>query len=167
MDTDILVKTEFIISVLINIEKISDIDFLIFFISKIQSIFENEYTIDNFNLIVRIFKTILLEIQEKYIQKHFLNLIKFFVKKFFLVYEKDKDYAFVIINFSYEYIIEDFNLISNILKNNNENNFFMDFLNYLLKHIFEPLTFSVTSHNKNNPDYKNIFYKNYDKVYKL
>lgn len=110
-----------------------------------------------------------MQLQEKYIQKHFLNLIKFFVKKFFLVYEKEKDYAYVVANFTYEYIIEDFNLISNILKNNNENNFFMDFLNYLLKHIFEPLTFSSANnhYSKKEPDYKNIFYVNFHKVNKI
>ncbi len=72
--------------------------------------------------------------------------------------------------FIYDYLIEDFNHISRILKKNNEKNFWTDFFNYLIRQVFEnvyPISEDVsinTIKSNCNKDYKLIFFKNFDKV---
>lgn len=76
-------------------------------------------------------------------------------------------------NFTYDYIIEDFHLISRILKRNNENNFWTDFFNYLIRQIFDNEFGNYESNADESvgtvksicyKDYKLIFFQNFDKV---
>lgn len=176
-DNDIIVKTEFIISALFNINKLSDADLLNPVINKIQNLFEGDYFFsitETFPSIVKVFRVIIEQISKFFIfQKNFINCIKYYIKRFFIVYEKDKDNTFFNQqNYPYDYLIEDFNNISKILKSNNENNFCIDFFNYLIKQIFDQgnnlvQNTSSTSLNitKIGPsDYKSIFFENLDKV---
>jgi hypothetical protein len=108
--------------------------------------------------------------------KNFASLIKFYLKRYFIIYEKDKENQNLQTH-PFEYLIEDFTIISSLLKGNAENNFWTDFFTYLIKHIFDSphsiyanYTSNSLSHSKSpylNIDYKMIFYENFDKVNKF
>ena len=76
-------------------------------------------------------------------------------------------------NFSFDYLIEDFHLISKILKRQNENNFGTDFFNYLFRQVFENIYYfsenledvSINAIKQDSiKDYKLIFFRNFDNV---
>ncbi len=89
-----------------------------------------------------------------------------------MLFEKDNSHQ-TENEFIYDYLIEDFDLISRILKKNNENNFCTDFFNYLIRQVFDNVYFqsedngdaSVNTMKSNcNKDYKLIFFQNFNKV---
>ena len=89
-----------------------------------------------------------------------------------MVFEKDSNDQNET-NFNFDYLIEDFHLISKILKRQNENNFWTDFFNYLVRQVFENIyylseNFEDVSINTIKQDlikdYKLIFFGNLDDV---
>ena len=138
---------------------------------------ESDYNASkNFECVCKVFRTIVSYIQNlPQYQKYFLDLIKVYLKKYFIVFEKENTQN-IEREFIYDYLIEDFDYISRILKKNNENNFWTDFFNYLIRQVFENV-YPISEDNQDvsintiksncNKDYKLIFFKNFDKVYSI
>jgi hypothetical protein len=176
-DNDIIVKTELTVSCLLNITKLSEADLLNSLILKIQNLFEGDYFFcinETFPSIIKVFRMIIEQLNKSLnlinLSKMFINPLKYYLKRFFILYEKDKDNTFFNQqSYPYDYIVEDFHLISNVLKAAGENNFWIDFFNYLIKQIFDnSLTVQNTStlslNSRTGIDYKTIFFENLDKV---
>ncbi len=167
-ENDIIIKSEFIISVLINIEKFTDSDFIQKYVPVLMYFFEVDYhATKHFDYVVKVFRAIIKYSQNYQTHRHFIEVIKYYLNKFFLVYDKSD-----LPVFPYEYIIEDFHLISKILKINGENNLWTDFYNYMLRQVFEngekcDLSLSATNSNNGTIDYKLIFFQNIEKVFSL
>jgi hypothetical protein len=169
------------ISLIENLYKFSDTDFISDVVCKIQKFFESEhYNSENFKFAIKVFRKCIKHGQET---NSLVPIIKSFIKRYFMLFENGSSNQLILqnntqvyANLTYDYLIEDFSKISRLLKLNNENNFLTDFFNYLLKTLFEnsgsnslvlsksrDFTFSFNE----NIDYKTIFYKNLHKFFKV
>lgn len=129
-------NSECIVSILVNLNKMPHLSALCF--NKIVEILERDYSVSNFPYIKKIFEHLVKAIMYWCnLEKKMMNAIKQFLKRYFMVYEKDKDHDFVINNFGYEYIIENCHRIFLILINNSETNFKIDFVTYVIKQVFD------------------------------
>jgi hypothetical protein len=170
-ESDVIAKSEFLISLILNIDKIFQIDYIQKIILKTMNFLDNDYNADkHFNSVCKVFRTVVSHLQNfPQYQKYFIEIIKVYLKKYFMLFEKDFSNS-IENNFSYDYLIEDFHLISKILRKQNENNFWTDFFNYIMRRIFEN-NFSefgdvsqTTIKSNCNRDYKLIFFNNFEKV---
>lgn len=137
---------------------------------RIQILFEKEVNVENFSLV----KNIFLQIVDSFfnddnnniaISNTFKDIVisfKYFLKRFFISYERDKDHENNNV-FNFSYIVENTHKIYSFLKNNKENNFKIDFVTYLLKQIFENKEISDLESFK----YQKLFYENLHLVNKL
>jgi hypothetical protein len=166
------------VSILLNLSKLTDTEFLEKFANKIQQFFElNLKTTESFEEVIKVFKTLIISI--KNIQstsnfysnfpniKNFGNLVKFYLKRFFLLHDKDK--LFLTFSLPCDYILQDFNIICNILKSNGDKVFWLDCFNYLIKQISDPINAVVNNAQiiSSTPPQENIkliFFENIDKV---
>jgi hypothetical protein len=153
-------------------------------INRILFLFENNDHITNdLNSLIKVFTTLIHQLKNHvFIQKQFVCLIKTFLKKTFLNYDSLNTQQ--IMNYPYDYIIEDFDQIATILLNNGENNFNVDLITFLNKQIFDQPINNNTCKNTSslnsstvsnisylrrnssvgNIDYKQIFMENLHKV---
>jgi hypothetical protein len=148
------------VSILLNLSKFTDPEFLETFANKIHTFFENDFkTSDAFEDVIKVFRVLIKSIKDinnkittnNHNQmnfpniKNFSSLVKFYLKRFFLIYDKDKYLQSFCLPI--DYILEDFNILSNILKSNGDKNFWIDCFNFLIKQISE------TNTNKTGDNY--------------
>lgn len=167
-DDDMVVKSETIISILLNIDKfITDLDqeFIEEFVKTIHYLFEVDYlTSERFKFVKKVFDCLVKKIYDNSItSKDFHNLVKIYLKKYFLNYDNYSNNSLLSLSsgnsqiiYSYNNIIENFHLIATNLKNFGENNLFTDLFTYLVKQVTES-----TNEEKSHIE---IFYEHLDKV---
>ena len=133
-------------------DKLTSSEFIELISETAQSLFETDYNnIDtkNFECLVSVFKVIVNETINinSAERKNIVKLIKIFLKRFFLLYDKEEksNHHSCQSIFRCEFIIEEIDKISNFLKTCGENNFWTDCFTYLIKLTFDSSYSNLTS----------------------
>jgi hypothetical protein len=175
-EKDTFLVCECLNSLFMNYDKIIYKDLVTKINKKLSDIFEEEYSliVDNFEHIKKVFITLVEMLYNRVdVDKKYIQIIKAYIRRYFIVYEKDKNYTFVIKNFKYDYLLDNIDKIGKILNENNENNFNVDLLTYIIKNIFESPRNSLSTEDlydnrkestENMTIYSKIFYTNLHKV---
>jgi hypothetical protein len=127
---------------------------------------EFSYFLEFFESVKIIFDTILNICQNGFV-KSFADIVKNYLKKYFMVYEKDAGYDYITTNIPFDYIIEQVDKIITVLQLANDNNFKTDFVIYIIKNIHEreENIYIIKYEKFNEIDYKKIYYKNIHKFF--
>jgi len=140
-----VIKCEILISIIKNILKFKDKEFIIFLNNKISDFFEINFTKDNKIYRDKLFFTLIEEIANQSIEdKFYSNLIKNLIKKYVLIYDRDittspgeihKNVKIEKINL--ENILENIVDINKVFRFHNENNLMTDFIAYLIRNLYD------------------------------
>ncbi len=144
-ENDLVIKCEILISIIKNILKFKDKEFIIFLNNKISDFFEINFTKDNKIYRDKLFFTLIEEIANQSIEdKFYSNLIKNLIKKYVLIYDRDittspgeihKNVKIEKINL--ENILENIVDINKVFRFHNENNLMTDFIAYLIRNLYD------------------------------
>lgn len=141
-EDDIIIKSEIIISIFKNIKKITDSEFLNHFDNTLKKYLETNFSQENISFRDRVFFSVIEEIAKNFIEeKFYLTLIKNFIKQFIMindVFRDSKDSQFFKNSTKiYEKLFQNLEHIDTVFKIHNDQNFMTDFINYLIKVIFD------------------------------
>lgn len=152
-DEDIYIKSSTITSILNIVPKISDENFLSNCSNQITTMFENESK-ELATIQVRLFRGVILEILRFHsnFAKYFNNSIKIFLKKHFLIREKEGIFLLPL-NFLYD----DAHIIFNYLKTINETVIITELFSFLVNLIFDINFKKLREEN-------NLIYSFYDNI---
>lgn len=141
-EDDLIIRCEIIISIFRNIQKISDQEFLNLFDTILKKYLEMNFSTENLFFRDKVFFSLVEEIPKKMIiEKNYTIIIKNFIKKFIMINEiftQTKDnYLFVKSTKIYCKIFLYLEDIDSVFKNQNDQNFMIDFILFLIRIIFE------------------------------
>jgi hypothetical protein len=122
--------------------------------------------LEYFEMVKSVFSAI-LSLSLKGFHKTFTEIVKIYIRKFFLVFEKDKDYSFISTNIPFDYIIDQCDAIIQVLQLSNDNNFIVDFVVYIIKNVVERADgVEIATYEKfDDVDYREIYFQNIHKFY--
>jgi hypothetical protein len=158
-EDDIIIKSEIIISIFKNIKKITDSEFLNHFENKVKKYLETNFSNEYISFRDKVFFTIIEEI-EKYIipEKTYFTIIKNFIKKFVMINDINKESKdciyFINSTKLYSMVFIHLEKIDKVFLLHDDQNFMTDFINYLIKVIFD-LNGNGSNHNVINNNHIN------------
>lgn len=150
------------ISIFKNFFKFSDKEFISFYSNTVLNFLEANDSKENIIFREKVFFTIIDEMAGNLIvDKFYVNLLKSYVKKYVLVYDKENALSPTdapinkakLNKDDYDNFLNKIKEINLICKINNENNFMTDLIVYLVKTLYDEIFPSnINSNNSNNED---------------
>lgn len=141
-EDDLIIKSEIIISIFKNINKINDQEFLFHFDAILTKYLDTNFSSDSLFFRNKVFFSLIEEISKKMInEKDYALMIKNFIKKFIMnndvFYQSKENYLFIKSTKIYPQIFFYLEEIDLIFKLQNDQNFSIDFILFLVRVVFE------------------------------
>jgi hypothetical protein len=158
-DNDIIIRTEIILAVAGNCHKFTNEyinnEFKTYCISYFNM--DNSNLLEYFQEVKTVFIAMLGVCEKSY--KPFIEVIKSYLKKFFMITGSGND--FISSNLPFDYIIESSDIIIRVM----DEGFVTDYVLYIICNVIskEGISFILTYEQFNEVDYKLLFYKNIHK----
>jgi len=170
-EDEIIIKCEILISIFKNISKFNDQEFLLFYNNSLSNFLEINFNKENKTYRDKLFFTLIEEMAKNSIEeKFYVNLLKNFIKKNILIYDKNNSTSpresinkVKIEKINYENILENIIDINKIFKYHNENNFMTDFIVYLIKNLYDGFSLSLQSNANNEKNHNEMRTINHQK----
>jgi hypothetical protein len=164
-DNDIIIKTETILAISANLDKFGA-DYIN---NELRQVCANYFSLE-FSYVIEFFESVkatfeaVLDIVGKGYHKGYVDIIKRYIRKYFMVYEKEVDLINGIL--PNDYVIHKSDVIINAFKLGGDKNFITDYVIYIVKNILDREGYSYIITYEKFPSV-DIIKSTYENLYKF